>query len=162
MKKILGLAGAIAFSIIPTPSFSGEVEQKEMMSVTEQLLPQIGEKYKNLNKKEKKTYKKNLLKYLKKVQKTGATGVGEGWRPQYCPPINPRCECNTNHCPGGEDRNGRWKECQAVCRCQTVEMQRCRSWGKCEGVTSYRLWCEKNGGKCAIKRGVSCGKCEGV
>ena len=49
MKKILGFAGAIALSIIPTPSFSGEVEQKEMMSVTEQLLPQIGEKYKNLD-----------------------------------------------------------------------------------------------------------------
>ena len=56
MKKILGLAGAIALSIIPTPSFSGEVEQKEMMSVTEQLLPQIGEKYKNLDIKEKKAY----------------------------------------------------------------------------------------------------------
>ena len=79
MKKILGFAGAIALSIIPTPSFSGEVEQKEMMSVTEQLLPQIGEKYKNLNKKEKKTYKKNLLKYLKKVEKLEPTGVGEGF-----------------------------------------------------------------------------------
>ena len=66
MKKILGLAGAIALSIIPTPGFSGEVEQKEMMSVTEQLLPQIGEKYKNLNKKEKK------------VEKLKPTGVGEG------------------------------------------------------------------------------------
>ena len=122
MKKILGFAGAIALSIIPTPGFSGEVEQKEMMSVTEQLLPQIGEKYKNLNKKEKKAYKKKLLKYLKKVEKTEATGVGEGFCSSYTP--NPRCRCNTNHCPGGEDRNGRWKECQAVCRCQTVEMQR--------------------------------------
>ena len=83
MKKILGLAGAIALSIIPTPSFSGEVEQKEMMSVTEQLLPQIGEKYKNLNKKEKKAYKKNLLKYLKKVEKLEPTGVGEGFDEDY-------------------------------------------------------------------------------
>ena len=80
MKKILGLAGAIALSIIPTPSFSGEVEQKEMMSVTEQLLPQIGEKYYYLNKKEKKAYKKNLLKYLKKVEKLEPTGVGEALR----------------------------------------------------------------------------------
>ena len=79
MKKILGLAGAIALSIIPTPSFSGEVEQKEMMSVTEQLLPQIGEKYYYLNKKEKKAYKKNLLKYLKKVEKIEPTGVGEAF-----------------------------------------------------------------------------------
>ena len=77
MKKILGFAGAIALSIIPTPSFSGEVEQKEMMSVTEQLLPQIGEKYYYLNKKEKKAYKKDLLKYLKKVEKLEPTGVGE-------------------------------------------------------------------------------------
>ena len=43
-EKILGFAGVIALTIIPTPSFSGEVEQKEMMSVSEQLLPQIGEK----------------------------------------------------------------------------------------------------------------------
>ena len=40
MKKILGFAGAIALSIIPTPSFSGEV------------LTQIGREYKNLNIKE--------------------------------------------------------------------------------------------------------------
>ena len=79
MKKVLGFVGAIALSIIPTPSFSGEVEQKEMMSVTEQLLPQIGEKYKNLNKKEKKAYKKALNKYLKVIEKNGATGVSEGW-----------------------------------------------------------------------------------
>ena len=79
MKKILGFAGAIALSIIPTPSFSGEVEQKEMMSVTEQLLPQIGEKYKNLDIKEKKAYKEALINYLEDVQKTGATGVGEGF-----------------------------------------------------------------------------------
>ena len=78
MKKILGFAGAIALSIIPTPSFSGEVEQKEMMSVTEQLLPQIGEKYKNLDIKEKKAYKEALINYLEDVQKTEATGVGEG------------------------------------------------------------------------------------
>ena len=77
MKKILGFAGAIALSIIPTPSFSGEVEQKEMMSVTEQLLPQIGEKYKNLDIKEKKAYKEALINYLEDVQKTGATGLGE-------------------------------------------------------------------------------------
>ena len=80
MKKILGFAGAIALSIIPTPSFSGEVEQKEMMSVTEQLLPQIGEKYKNLDIKEKKAYKEALINYLEDVQKTEATGVGEGFR----------------------------------------------------------------------------------
>ena len=79
MKKILGLAGAIALSIIPTPSFSGEVEQKEMMSVTEQLLPQIGEKYKNLDIKEKKAYKEALINYLEDVQKTEATGVGEAF-----------------------------------------------------------------------------------
>ena len=80
MKKILGLAGAIALSIIPTPSFSGEVEQKKMMSVTEQLLPQIGEKYKNLDIKEKKAYKEALINYLEDVQKTEATGVGEALR----------------------------------------------------------------------------------
>ena len=79
MKKILGLAGAIALSIIPTPSFSGELEKKEMMSVTEQLLPQIGDAYKNLDKKEKKAYKKALNKYLKEIEKNGATGVGEAF-----------------------------------------------------------------------------------
>ena len=79
MKKILGFAGAIALSIIPTPSFSGEVEQQEMMSVTEQLLPQIGEKYKNLDIKEKKAYKEALINYLEDVQKTEATGVGEAF-----------------------------------------------------------------------------------
>ena len=68
MKKILGLAGAIALSIIPTPSFSGEVEQKEMMSVTEQLLPQIGEKYKNLDIKEA------VKVSLEKVKKSGGSG----------------------------------------------------------------------------------------
>ena len=79
MKKALAIAGILALSIIPSPTFSGEVEQKEMMSVTEQLLPQIGEKYKNLNKKEKKAYKKQLLKYLENVPKTGITGVGEAF-----------------------------------------------------------------------------------
>ncbi len=39
MKKAFSIAGILALSIIPTPSFSGEVEQKEIMSVTEQLLP---------------------------------------------------------------------------------------------------------------------------
>ena len=78
MNKVFAIAGAIALSIIPTPSFSGEVEQKEMMSVTEQLLPQIGEKYNNLDIKEKKAYKQNLIEYLENVQKTGATGVGVG------------------------------------------------------------------------------------
>ena len=77
MNKVFALAGAIALSIIPTPSFSGEVEQKEIMSVTEQLLPQIGEKYKNLDIKEKKEYKEALINYLEYVQKTGVTGVGE-------------------------------------------------------------------------------------
>ena len=91
MKKILGFAGAIALSIIATPSFSGELEQKEMMSVTEQLLPQIGEKYKNLNKKEKKTYKKNLLKYLKKVEKLEPTGVGEAFC--WCDWSKSDCRC---------------------------------------------------------------------
>ena len=79
MNKVFILAGAIALSIIPTPTFSGEVEQKEMMSVTEQLLPQIGEKYNNLDIKEKKAYKEALINYLEDVQKTGATGVGEAY-----------------------------------------------------------------------------------
>ena len=84
MNKVFAIAGAIALSMIPTPSFSGEVEQKEMMSVTEQLLPQIGEKYNNLDIKEKKAYKQNLIEYLENVQKTGATGVGEAFGP-FCP-----------------------------------------------------------------------------
>ena len=79
MNKVFALAGAIALSIIPIPTFSGEVEQKEIMSVTEQLLPQIGEKYKNLDIKEKKEYKEALINYLEEVQKTGVTGVGEGF-----------------------------------------------------------------------------------
>ncbi len=79
MNKVFAIAGAIALSIIPIPTFSGEVEQKEMMSVTEQLLPQIGEKYKNLDIKEKKAYKEALINYLEEVQKTGATGVGEAY-----------------------------------------------------------------------------------
>ena len=87
MKKVFAFAGAIAISIISTPSFSGEIEQKEMMSVTEQLLPQMGEKYKNLNKKEKKAYKKALNGYLWNVQKTGATGVSEAFGP-FCPGLS--------------------------------------------------------------------------
>ena len=83
MKKVFSFASAVAISIIPTPSFSGELEQKEMMSVTEQLLPQIGEKYNSLDKKEKKAYKKALNKYLKEIEKTGATGVGEAFGP-FC------------------------------------------------------------------------------
>ena len=71
-------------AFIPTPSFSGEVEQKEMMSVTEQLLPQIGEKYKNLDIKEKKAYKEALINYLEDVQTTGATGVGEAFCEDVC------------------------------------------------------------------------------
>ena len=78
MNKVFIFAGAIALSIIPTPTFSGEVEQKEVMSVTEQLLPQIGEKYNNLDIKEKKAYKEALINYLEDVQKTGVTGVSEG------------------------------------------------------------------------------------
>ena len=39
MKIVFAFASAVAISIIPTPSFCGELEQKEMMSVTEQLLP---------------------------------------------------------------------------------------------------------------------------
>ena len=107
MKKILGFAGAIALSIIPTPSFSGEVEQKEMMSVTEQLLPQIGEKYKNLDIKEKKAYKEALINYLEDVQKTEATGVGAFFRchclPAVCcwvQPVSDQCRraCNNVKC----------------------------------------------------------------
>ena len=77
MKKALAIAGILALSTIPTPSFSGEVEQKEMMSVTEQLLPQICDK--NLDIKEKKAYKEALINYLEDVQKTEATGVGEAF-----------------------------------------------------------------------------------
>ena len=87
MNKVFAFAGAIALSIIPTPTFSGEVEQKEMMSVTEQLLPQIGEKYNNLDIKEKKAYKESLINYLEDVQKTGATGVGEA----FCHPYGHPC-----------------------------------------------------------------------
>ena len=79
MKKILGFAGAIALSVIPTPTFSGELEKKEIMSVTEKLLPQIGEKYYSLDKKEKKEYRKGLNKYLKEIEKNGATGLSEGF-----------------------------------------------------------------------------------
>ena len=77
MNKVFAIAGAIALSIIPTPTFSGEVEQQEMSSVTKLLLPQIGEKFKNLDIKEKKEYKQYLIEYLENVQKTGATGVSE-------------------------------------------------------------------------------------
>ena len=77
MKKVF--AGVIALSIIPTPSFSGEVEVKEIITLSEQLLPQIGEKYNLLDKKEKKAYKKALSKYLKEIEKNGATGVSENF-----------------------------------------------------------------------------------
>ena len=50
-----------------------------MMSVTEQLLPQIGEKYKKLDKKEKKAYKEALINYLEDVQKKGTTGISRGF-----------------------------------------------------------------------------------
>ena len=80
MKKVFAFASVVAISIIPTPTFSGEVEVKEINTLSEQLLPQIGEKYKNLNKKEKKAYKKALINYLEDVQKRGVTGVSEGLR----------------------------------------------------------------------------------
>ena len=51
-----------------------------MMSVTEQLLPQIVEKYKNLDKAERKAYKEALINYLEDVQETGVTGLSEGLR----------------------------------------------------------------------------------
>ena len=79
IKKVFAFASVVAISIISTPSFSGELETEEMMSVTEQLLPQIGDAYKNLDKKEKKAYKKSLNKYLKEIEKNGATGVGEAF-----------------------------------------------------------------------------------
>ena len=81
MKKILTIAKVLALSIIPTPSFSGEVEVKEINTLSEQLLPQIGEKYKKLDKKEKKAFKKELKKYLEEFEKNGATGVSEDFRP---------------------------------------------------------------------------------
>ena len=84
MKKVFAFAGAIALSIIPTPTFSGEVEVKEINTLSEQLLPQIGEKYNSLDKKEKKAYKKALNKYLKEIEKNGATGVSEAWWDEYC------------------------------------------------------------------------------
>ena len=81
MKKVFAFASVVAISIISTPSFSGEVEVKEINTLSEQLLPQIGEKYNSLDKKEKKAYKKALNKYLKEIEKNGATGVSEGWCP---------------------------------------------------------------------------------
>ena len=86
MNKVFAIAGAIALSIIPIPTFSGEVEQQEMSSVTKLLLPQIGEKFKNLDIKEKKDYKQYLIEYLENVQKTGATGVSEAFMD--------RCDCD--------------------------------------------------------------------
>ena len=92
MKKILGFAGAIALSVIPTPNFSGELEKKEIMSVTEKLLPQIGEKYYSLDKKEKKEYRKGLNKYLKEIENYSATGLSEGFsrNPDFSG-LNPGC-----------------------------------------------------------------------
>ena len=92
MNKVFAIAGAIALSIIPTPTFSGEVEQQEMSSVTKLLLPQIGEKFKNLDIKEKKAYKESLINYLEEVQKTGATGVGDGFCMNGEPGIVGGCE----------------------------------------------------------------------
>ena len=79
MKKVFAFASVVAISIIPTPSFTGEVEVNEINTLSEQLLPQIGEKYNSLDKKEKKAYKKALNKYLKEIEKNGATGVSETW-----------------------------------------------------------------------------------
>ena len=80
MKKVFVFASVVAISIIPTPTFSGEVEVKEINTLSEQLLPQIGDAYKNLDKKEKKAYKKALNKYLKGIENNGATGVSEAFR----------------------------------------------------------------------------------
>ena len=79
MKKVFAFASVVAISIIPTPTFSGEVEVKEINTLSEQLLPQIGEKYNSLDKKEKKAYKKAINKYLKGIEKNGATGISEGF-----------------------------------------------------------------------------------
>ena len=116
MKKILGFAGAIALSVIPTPTFSGELEKKEIMSVTEKLLPQIGEKYYSLDKKEKKVYKKELNKYLKGIEKYSETGVSEGFsglvKPgKFGPDFPPSTmTCMAWHCtnPPNWGQNMRW------------------------------------------------------
>ena len=84
IKKVFAFASVVAISIIPTPTFSGEVEVNEINTLSEQLLPQIGEKYNSLDKKEKKAYKKALNKYLKEIEKNGATGVSEAWWDEYC------------------------------------------------------------------------------
>ena len=110
MKKILGFAGAIALSVIPTPNFSGELEKKEIMSVTEKLLPQIGEKYYSLDKKEKKVYKKELNKYLKGIEKYSETGVSEGIRvvgPDF-PPQTMTCLALSCTDPWFWEPNMRW------------------------------------------------------
>ena len=89
MRKTLAIAGILALSIIPTPTFSGEEEQKEIMSVTEQLLPEIGEKFKNLDIKEKKAYKEALINYLEDVQEKGVTGISES----FCKVLTPVMVC---------------------------------------------------------------------
>ena len=86
MNKVFAIAGAIALSIIPIPTFSGEVEQQEMSSVTKLLLPQIGEKYKNLDIKEKKKFKQFLINYLEDVQEKGVTGISESF--SFCKWVN--------------------------------------------------------------------------
>ena len=89
MRKTLAIAGILALSIIPTHTFSGEEEQKEIMSVTEQLLPEIGEKFKNLDIKEKKAYKEALINYLEDVQEKGVTGISES----FCKVLTPVMVC---------------------------------------------------------------------
>ena len=121
MKKALAIAGILALSIIPTPSFSGEVEQKEMMSVTEQLLPQIADKYKNLDIKEKKAYKELLIEYLEDVEKTGESGgvgVAQWFRgKEYCREQETHGKFNpfdrTTYCWAADERRegfGKWME----------------------------------------------------
>ena len=89
MKKVFVFASIVAISIIPTPTFSGEVEVKEINTLSEQLLPQIGGKYNSLDKKEKKAYKKAINKYLGGVEKNGATGVSEKYRQGPVLPVPP-------------------------------------------------------------------------
>tara|TARA_B100001989_G_C24387509_1_gene387523 strand:- start:213 stop:536 length:324 start_codon:yes stop_codon:yes gene_type:complete len=82
MKKALAIAGLLAFSIIPTPSFSEGLEQKEVMSAIEQLTPQIRRNYRRfrtLDSKEKKVYADVYMNFINDYVKKSPTGISENF-----------------------------------------------------------------------------------
>ncbi len=80
MKKLLAFASIFWFLAIPVPSIAGEREKDSMAHAMGNLFPYIGIPYSNLDAKEKRQFKKSLIRELDSIRKVG-TGVAENVAP---------------------------------------------------------------------------------